>query len=59
MKLIPKLIIFLTKIEEKHIATISGNNPKNIYCHRNKNGDVIGLLFKNEDEPFNGLMIDN
>jgi len=59
MKLIPKIILWLTKIEEKKIATISGKKPKNIYCHRNNNGEVVGLLFKNVDEEFNGLRIDS
>lgn len=58
MKLIPRLIIWLTKIEEKHIETISGNkNVKNIFCHRGESGAVHGLLFRNADEPFNDLTI--
>ena len=58
MKLIPKIIIWLTKIEVGKISTIYGKIPKSIYCHRNKNGEVVGLLFKNEDEVFNGLNIE-
>jgi hypothetical protein len=57
MKLIPKLIILLTKIQEKNIATIGGAKPKSVYCHRNQKGQVVGLLFKNENEEFNRLTI--
>ena len=57
MKLIPKLIIWLTRVEENNIETINGNKPKNIYCHRNEKGAIVGLLFKNIDEKFEGLTI--
>lgn len=50
MKIIPKIIIWLTKLEEKKISTLYGEKPKNIYCHRNEKGEVQGLLFLNEDE---------
>lgn len=57
MKIIPKIIIWLTKLEEKNIATVCGQKPKSIYCHRNGKGEVVGLLFKNIDERFNGMRI--
>ena len=57
MALIPKIIIWLVKLEEKRIATIYGQKPKNIYCHRNEKGEVVGLLFKNIDEQFDGMHI--
>lgn len=57
MKIIPKLILLLTKIEEKRIATVGGEKPKSIYCHRDNKGRVIGLIFRNEDEKFSGLII--
>jgi len=59
MKIIPKLIIWLTKLEEKKISTINGQIPTHIYCHRNGKGEVVGLLFKNPDEEFTGLIIEN
>lgn len=57
MKLIPKIIIWLTKIKEGKVATVSGNKPTHIYCHRDKEGRVVGLLFKNVDEEFAGMFI--
>ena len=51
------MIIWLTRLEENNIKTIGGNKPKNIYCHRNEDGEIIGMLFRNEGEPFGGLNI--
>ncbi|MBK7380845.1 MAG: hypothetical protein IPJ03_17945 [Ignavibacteriales bacterium] len=50
MKLIPKIILLLTRLQEKKTTTIFGGKPKSIFCHRNNKGEVQGLLFVNEDE---------
>ena len=50
MKLIPKLIIALTRLEEKNVRTVFGNKPKSIYCVRDTQNNVQGLLFLNTNE---------
>jgi len=57
MKIIPKLIIWLVKLEEGKISTVHGNKPTHIYCHRNKKEEVVGLLFLNPDEIFGGVVV--
>ena len=50
MKIIPKLILMLVKFQEKGIITLYGQKPESIYCFRDEQNRVQGLLFINENE---------